>query len=105
MSVQTHAWVEAGLPDDEWLAVDPTNDQPVGRHHVVIGYGRDYDDVAPVRGVYAGLGKPTVEATVEIRHMEPVERMMSPKPRRRERSLHWTPQLDTFEAQQQQQQQ
>ena len=70
---------------------------------MVIGYGRDYADVAPVRGVYAGFGRPKVDATVEIRHMEPVERTMSPKPRRRERALPYLS-ADTFEAQQQQQQ-
>jgi transglutaminase-like putative cysteine protease len=83
VTVQTHAWVEAWLPGDRWLAVDPTNDRPVDRHHVVIGVGRDYDDVAPVRGIYSGPGRPTVDATVEIRRMEPIERTMTPSPRRR----------------------
>lgn len=105
VTVQTHAWVEAWLPNDRWLAVDPTNDQPVGRHHVVIGYGRDYDDVAPVRGIYSGPGRPEVDATVEIRRMEPVERTMGPRPRsRRSRP---TPRYlsSTFDSQQSQQQQ
>ena len=104
VTVQTHAWVEAALPDGQWLAVDPTNDRPVGQDHVVIGYGRDYDDVAPVRGVYAGLGVPTVDATVEIRRMEPVERTMTPRPRRHLRPVPYLRVPDDFEAQQQQQQ-
>ena len=32
-----------------------------------IGHGRDYDDVPPIRGVYAGPGAPDVEVSVEIR--------------------------------------
>jgi len=74
VEVQTHAWVEAAVPGQGWQPVDPTNDRVVGERHVVIGVGRDYDDVAPVRGVYQGDATPEVDATVEIRRMEPVER-------------------------------
>ncbi|MGB5755295.1 MAG: transglutaminase family protein [Acidimicrobiales bacterium] len=104
-SVQTHAWVEAGLPGDQWMPVDPTNDQPVGERHVVIGFGRDYDDVAPVRGVYAGEGVPSVAATVEMRRMEPVERTMSPRPRRPAKPIPYIAMSDPARAQDQQQQQ
>jgi len=65
--VQTHAWFEAAIPGFGWLALDPTNQQEVGLRHVKIGHGRDYDDVPPMRGVYAGPGAPEVEVTVEIR--------------------------------------
>ena len=106
VSVQTHAWVEAAVPGSGWLAVDPTNDQPVGDRHVVIGFGRDYDDVAPVRGVYSGDGVAAVDAAVEMRRMEPVARTMTARPRRRLRP----PIVESIDpaavaAQQQQQQQ
>lgn len=105
VTVQTHAWVEAWLPGDRWMAIDPTNDRLVGHHHVVIGVGRDYDDVAPVRGVYSGRGRPEVEATVEIRRMEPVERTMTPKPRRAARTAQYlASDFDSRQSQQQQQQ-
>ncbi|MCP5028222.1 MAG: transglutaminase family protein, partial [Actinomycetia bacterium] len=83
VTVQTHAWVEAAVPGQGWLAVDPTNDRRVGERHVVIGHGRDYDDVAPVRGIYLGEASPTVDATVEIRRMEPIDRASTERPRRR----------------------
>lgn len=83
VEVQTHAWVEAAVPGEGWHPVDPTNDRPVGERHVVIGTGRDYDDVAPVRGVYQGDALPEVVTTVEIRRMEPVERTLTERPRRR----------------------
>lgn len=54
IEVQTHAWVEIHVPRWGWWAVDPTNGVPVGEHHVKIGHGRDYGDVAPLRGVYHG---------------------------------------------------
>lgn len=83
VEVQTHAWVEAAVPGEGWQPVDPTNDRPVGERHVVIGAGRDYDDVAPVRGTYQGDAMPEVVTTVEIRRMEPVERTLTERPRRR----------------------
>ena len=48
----SHAWIE--IWDGAWLPYDPTNLTPVGLDHVVVGRGRDYDDVAPFRGMYAG---------------------------------------------------
>ncbi len=105
VEVQTHAWVEAAVPGQGWLAVDPTNDRPVGERHVVIGWGRDYDDVAPVRGIYVGDAVPEVEATVEMRRMEPMAKTLSPPPRRVEaRRLAPPPAVDVIAAQQQQQQ-
>ncbi len=65
--VQTHAWFEAAIPSWGWLALDPTNAQQVGPRHITIGRGRDYDDVPPVRGIYSGGGRPTTNASVDIR--------------------------------------
>ncbi len=69
--VQTHAWVELNLPGHGWWAIDPTNNVAVEDRHAVIGHGRDYDDVAPVRGVFVGDATPTVEAEVIIERMAP----------------------------------
>ncbi len=71
--VQTHAWFEAAIPGGGWLPLDPTNQLRVGHQHIKIGHGRDYDDVPPLRGVYSGLGAPVVEASVEIRRMDPAK--------------------------------
>lgn len=61
---ESHAWVEwwAG----SWFAFDPTNDVDVNDRHVVVGRGRDYDDVPPLRGVYAGPFSSELFVTVEI---------------------------------------
>ncbi|WP_182111498.1 MULTISPECIES: transglutaminase family protein [unclassified Actinotalea] len=61
---ESHAWVEWWAGD--WVAFDPTNGTDVGEHHVVIGRGREYQDVAPVRGTYAGGGTRAHEVTVQI---------------------------------------
>ena len=51
-SGESHAWIEAWL--GEWWGIDPTNGGEVGMRHVVVARGRDYADVPPVRGIYAG---------------------------------------------------
>ncbi len=66
VSVQTHAWIEAAVPGGGWQALDPTNGGSVGERHVVIGHGRDYQDVPPVRGVFNGTADAEVDAEVII---------------------------------------
>jgi len=47
----THAWAAVWTPQDHWLGMDPTNDQLVDERYVVVGWGRDYADVPPLRGI------------------------------------------------------
>ena len=49
---ESHAWVEVWTAG--WTAYDPTNLVEVGERHIVVARGRDYTDVAPLRGVYSG---------------------------------------------------
>ena len=50
----SHAWCSIWIPDHGWLDFDPTNGVVAPSRHVTIGWGRDYADVAPVRGVVVG---------------------------------------------------
>lgn len=50
----SHAWCSVWSPDVGWFDVDPTNDQLPPQRHVTCAWGRDYFDVAPVRGVVIG---------------------------------------------------
>jgi transglutaminase-like putative cysteine protease len=50
----SHAWCSVWVPDHGWLDFDPTNGIVAPDRHVTIGWGRDYADVAPVRGVVVG---------------------------------------------------
>jgi transglutaminase-like putative cysteine protease len=63
----SHAWVDVWCPLHGWVALDPTNAVRVGLDHVTLGWGRDYADVAPLRGVIRGSGRavPRVAVTVE----------------------------------------
>ncbi|MFD1715208.1 transglutaminase N-terminal domain-containing protein [Amnibacterium flavum] len=61
---ESHAWVEWFC--GEWHGWDPTNLIPIGDRHVLVGRGRDYNDVAPLRGVYAGPFRSELFVRVEI---------------------------------------
>ncbi len=50
----SHAWCAIWVPDLGWVDLDPTNDQLPITRHVTVAWGRDYRDVAPVRGVVIG---------------------------------------------------
>ncbi len=50
----SHAWCSVWTGPFGWLDFDPTNNQLPPLRHVTVGWGRDYDDVAPVRGVVIG---------------------------------------------------
>jgi transglutaminase-like putative cysteine protease len=63
----SHAWMAVWCPVHGWVALDPTNAVPAGLDHVTLAWGRDYADVAPLRGVIRGGGgaEPRVAVTVE----------------------------------------
>ena len=61
---ESHAWVEWFC--GEWRGFDPTNLIDIGDRHVTVGRGRDYNDVPPLRGVYAGAHGSTLFVKVEI---------------------------------------
>jgi transglutaminase-like putative cysteine protease len=62
---ESHAWVE-WFCGTAWRGFDPTNQIDIGDRHVTIGRGRDYNDVPPLRGVYAGPFKSQLFVKVEI---------------------------------------
>jgi transglutaminase-like putative cysteine protease len=62
----SHAWVSVFCPDIGWVDVDPTNALVVSDAHIVVAWGRDYDDVSPVKGVMLGGAKHTMKVAVEV---------------------------------------
>jgi transglutaminase-like putative cysteine protease len=63
----SHAWVEVYAPGTEWLGFDPTLGGRTGLRHIRLAYGRDYSDVAPVRGVHKGLAGQRLSVDVRVR--------------------------------------
>lgn len=67
---QSHAWVSVYCGPVGWVDFDPTNDVLCGLNHVPLAWGRDYDDVAPVRGVFLGGGAHTLGVSVDVAPVE-----------------------------------
>jgi transglutaminase-like putative cysteine protease len=62
----SHAWVSAWVPGAGWVYFDPTNDVMPADGHVTVGWGRDYGDVTPLKGVALGGGGQRVEVEVRV---------------------------------------
>lgn len=63
----SHAWlsVYAGSITG-WVDFDPTNACLVGTDHIPVCIGRDYRDVAPMRGVVLGGGHTVLRVNVDV---------------------------------------
>lgn len=62
-----HAWVRGWCgAETGWVEFDPTNNLLVHNDHIVIARGRDYSDVAPVKGVLRTAGSQTSEQSVDV---------------------------------------
>jgi transglutaminase-like putative cysteine protease len=67
----THAWASVWTPQNHWLGFDPTNDQMVDERYITVGFGRDYADVPPLRGIiYTDSEKSVIEVAVDVAPFE-----------------------------------
>jgi transglutaminase-like putative cysteine protease len=67
----SHAWFSVWCGDETgWLDLDPTNDKPVDADYITLAWGRDYDDVSPVRGVILGGWGHTLDVQVDVEPLE-----------------------------------
>ena len=55
----SHAWMAVFVPDVGWVHLDPTNDQFTTDRYVTTAWGRDYEDVPPLKGVIFSESKAT----------------------------------------------
>tara|TARA_R110000796_G_scaffold35017_3_gene90072 strand:+ start:32781 stop:33671 length:891 start_codon:yes stop_codon:yes gene_type:complete len=62
----SHAWFSIFIPNFGWVDFDPTNNQIPLDQHIVVGWGRDYYDVPPLKGVVFGSGKSKLKVAVDI---------------------------------------
>ncbi|WP_172292225.1 transglutaminase family protein [Pseudoruegeria sp. HB172150] len=62
-----HAWVRAWCGSDMgWMEFDPTNAMPAGLDHIVVARGRDYFDLAPVKGAMRTAGSQKTKQAVDV---------------------------------------
>jgi transglutaminase-like putative cysteine protease len=62
----SHAWVSVYFPNYGWVEFDPTNNLLPSDKHVITAYGRDYYDVAPMKGIVFNSGEQTLVVKVDV---------------------------------------
>ena len=62
----SHAWVAFYCPGLGWIDVDPTNNILPSMQHITLGWGRDYGDICPIRGVLVGGDEHTLHVAVDV---------------------------------------
>lgn len=66
----SHAWFSVYVPNWGWMDFDPTNDLVPGLQHVTVGWGRDYTDVTPLKGVILSSGPHSLAVKVDVSRIE-----------------------------------
>jgi transglutaminase-like putative cysteine protease len=66
----SHAWVSLFVPGNGWIDLDPTNNVLPSLEHITLGWGRDFSDITPLRGVINGGGVQTLEVKVTVERIE-----------------------------------
>ena len=62
-----HAWVRAWCgPLAGWVDYDPTNATFAGQDHIEVAFGRDYSDVAPIKGMMRGASGQRSKQEVDV---------------------------------------
>ena len=62
----SHAWMSVFSPDFGWVDFDPTNGIVPLDSHITVAWGRDYDDVGPIRGVLVGGQWQRLQVNVDV---------------------------------------
>ena len=65
----SHAWLSLYTPGAGWIDLDPTNNCLTSIEHITVAWGRNYDEVSPVRGVILGGGTQHLSVDVDVARM------------------------------------
>ncbi|HUG84598.1 MAG TPA: transglutaminase family protein [Euzebya sp.] len=67
----SHAWASVYVPHVGWVDIDPTNNQFVGDRYITTAWGRDYGDVAPLKGIIFTDGDTErLRVSVDVRRVD-----------------------------------
>jgi len=65
----SHAWFAVYIPYMGWIEFDPTNNQMPDAHHITACWGRDYADIAPLKGVIINSGPHQLSVSVDVKRI------------------------------------
>jgi transglutaminase-like putative cysteine protease len=65
----SHAWFSVYIPEMGWIDFDPTNNKTPDEQYIVIGWGRNYFDIVPLRGVIMSSNRHKMVVSVDVKRM------------------------------------
>jgi transglutaminase-like putative cysteine protease len=65
----SHAWFSVFIPEMGWVDFDPTNNQLPTEQYITIGWGRDYFDIIPLKGVIMSGGTHELKVSVDVKRL------------------------------------
>ena len=66
----SHAWFSIYIPDFGWADFDPTNNKIPNEEYIILGYGRDYLDISPLKGVVQSSGNSLLSVSVDVKLLD-----------------------------------
>jgi transglutaminase-like putative cysteine protease len=66
----SHAWFSIYIPDFGWIDFDPTNNKIPDIQYIILGYGRDYLDISPLKGVVQSSGNSYLSVKVNVEEIK-----------------------------------
>jgi len=66
----SHAWISVFIPGMGWVDFDPTNNQLANDQYITIGWGRDYFDIIPLKGVIMSSSSHELKVSVDVRRLQ-----------------------------------
>lgn len=66
----SHAWFSIYIPGFGWADFDPTNNKIPNEEYILLGFGRDYLDIAPLKGVIKSSGESELSVKVNVQRVE-----------------------------------
>jgi transglutaminase-like putative cysteine protease len=65
----SHAWFSVYIPDAGWTDFDPTNNKLPDEQYITIGWGRDYFDIIPLKGVITSGSRHDMTVSVDVKRL------------------------------------
>ena len=66
----SHAWIASYCPSVGWVDFDPTNGKIADAEFITLGWGREFSDVTPLRGVVLGAASQKLEVAVSVQEID-----------------------------------
>lgn len=65
----SHAWFSVFIPEMGWVDFDPTNNKIPDEQYITVGWGRDYFDIVPLKGVIMSSSSHEMMVSVDVRRV------------------------------------